>query len=385
MISCEPARESGNRNRAPQACVPAYDRPVTLPFAAGPFNAFRHRTRVVQIRWSAASPCARIRVMSIVLVLLWLAFGTIAALLIYDFLVMPGVRERAREEARAEIEQQRVWLEAEVQRLTAGYARLEAKLLALGPERPPAPEPPAAEETAPAAPPAVEEAVTPPPAEVVAEAEPVVEPPAEAADPAVLAEASELADLSAYVEIPPETADPAPVVAAAEPVETPPPAPAEGPAATSILLLLVRHGEAGKAADDAARELTQSGRREVRILSAELHTRAFSPAVVRPSPLRRAQQTAEIMSSALPDPGPIRQTEALSPGAGIEVLFDLLRSEKPGTSVAWVGHQPDMGAFAARLLGHAEDVELPTGSALALRVDPTVNPPTATLEWAWLP
>lgn len=313
--------------------------------------------------------------MDFVLILVWLAFGTIAALLIYDFLVMPGVRKRARAEAEPERER----LEAEVHRLTAECARLKSELQALDQARAPAPEPDAAEVSAPE--------VASVPAEEFGEV----------ADPSVLAEAAEIVDLTAFDADPAPAVDPSALAETAEsgdrfspgevsePADVSPKGPDAEPVSNSILLVLVRHGEAVEAADDAARELTQVGRREVRILSAEFSTRGFTPAVVRTSPLRWANQTAQIMVTALSDPVSVEDAEALAPACGVDGLLRLLESEPPGTSVCWVGHQPDLGAFAARLLGHAEGLELPTGSALALRVDPAVDPPTATLEWAWLP
>jgi phosphohistidine phosphatase len=155
--------------------------------------------------------------------------------------------------------------------------------------------------------------------------------------------------------------------------------------AASVVLVLVRHGEAGTAASDEARELTQTGRRGVRMLSAELQSKAFSPAAIRTSPYRRARQTAETIFSALPDPGPIQDTNLLAPGATPETLLQLLKAEKPGSAALWVGHMPDLGRFAARLLGEVGEVAFKPGTAVGLRVNVSVTPPKATVEWTWNP
>lgn len=161
--------------------------------------------------------------------------------------------------------------------------------------------------------------------------------------------------------------------------------PASVPGAAAVTLLLVRHGEAAPASRDEARELTTDGRRAIRMLSAELQSKALSPSAIRTSPLRRAHQTAEIIFSALPNPGPVLDTALLASGASVESLVKLLRGEKPGSVVVWVGHVPDLGAFAARLLGEPGEVPFKAGAAVLLEVDPSSDPPRATRRWTWTP
>ena len=152
----------------------------------------------------------------------------------------------------------------------------------------------------------------------------------------------------------------------------------------AILLVLVRHGEAGTASRDEIRELTREGRRTIRMLSAELQSRTFSPVVIRTSPLKRAHQTAETIFSALPEPGPVLPTNALASGTTVDNLLGLLGAEKPGTSALWVGHMPDLGQFAARLLDEPGGVGFRPGTAVALRVIPGPEP-AGSLAWTWNP
>jgi phosphohistidine phosphatase len=155
--------------------------------------------------------------------------------------------------------------------------------------------------------------------------------------------------------------------------------------ANALTLVLVRHGEAGTAASDEARELTTDGRRAIRMLSADLQSRTLSPVAIRTSPARRAHQTAEIIFSALPDPGPVRPTTQLASGARLKDLVSMLRAENPGTGVIWVGHMPDLGRLAAFLAGRPGEVALHAGSAIALKVDLGGVLPAGTKEWAWNP
>jgi phosphohistidine phosphatase len=152
-----------------------------------------------------------------------------------------------------------------------------------------------------------------------------------------------------------------------------------------LTLVLVRHGEAGTAGSDDARELTTEGRRAVRMLSADLQSRTLSPVVIRTSPARRAHQTAETIFSALPDPGPVRPTNQLASGARLKDLLQLLRAERPGSSVVWVGHMPDLGRLAAFLLGQPGEVAFKAGAALALAVDLGGVLPVGRQQWAWNP
>jgi phosphohistidine phosphatase len=151
----------------------------------------------------------------------------------------------------------------------------------------------------------------------------------------------------------------------------------------ALTLVLVRHGEAAPASSDEARELTPDGRRAVRMLSAELQAKGFSPSAIRTSPARRAHQTAEILFSALPEPGPVQPTSLLAPGAAFQDMLRLLQAEQPGSTVLWVGHTPALGRLAAFLLGQPGEVQFRACSVLVLQVDLSNPIPVATREWDW--
>lgn len=111
-------------------------------------------------------------------------------------------------------------------------------------------------------------------------------------------------------------------------------------------LILWRHAEAEDGLNDLARELTPRGLRQAAKMAAWLNARLSPACRVLSSPAARAQQTAQALGRE------VEIVAALTPGASVR---DILNSAGwPGTDNDWVviaGHQPDLGAVAAHLLG----------------------------------
>jgi phosphohistidine phosphatase len=154
-------------------------------------------------------------------------------------------------------------------------------------------------------------------------------------------------------------------------------------------LYLIRHGvaaERGEAwPDDTKRPLTDEGVRRLRKIAAGLVEIGVSFDIMLTSPLVRAKQTAEIIAAGL-DPHPsIVTTEALSPGGGYSALLDDLTKHARRRRIALVGHEPGIGALAARLIGSRHSLEFKKG-AIA-RVDVAALPPTGagSLHWFLTP
>jgi phosphohistidine phosphatase len=115
-------------------------------------------------------------------------------------------------------------------------------------------------------------------------------------------------------------------------------------------LLIVRHGIAHERSvrrwpEDGERPLTAHGIARARHAAAGFEHLSAAPTRVLTSPLRRAQQTAAILTEVAGWPEAALCRELL-PGGSPEALFALLaRLRAPRTAV--VGHQPEL----ARLLG----------------------------------
>jgi phosphohistidine phosphatase len=158
-------------------------------------------------------------------------------------------------------------------------------------------------------------------------------------------------------------------------------------ATTSIrTLYLVRHAiaeERGpKWPDDAERPLTADGAARMRRAVKGLESLAEPIALVLTSPLVRALQTAEILSRGLGTKPDVIVAPELAPGSSpARVVAALAASRKP-TSLALVGHEPDLGALAAWLIGARAPVEFKKGGAC--RIDTTDWPATRDSHLVWM-
>ena len=112
------------------------------------------------------------------------------------------------------------------------------------------------------------------------------------------------------------------------------------------LYVFMRHGRAvpaSVAGSDEDRWLTGEGRNDV---AAAAKLIPFMPRVIYTSPLRRARETAEIVSRIRG--GEVRVVEQLSPGmASCEALEDL----EPGPETVFIGHAPSIELIVSRLIG----------------------------------
>lgn len=153
-------------------------------------------------------------------------------------------------------------------------------------------------------------------------------------------------------------------------------------------ILLVRHGPAGSAdakrwPDDRERPLSPIGRKRTRKAARGIARLEPRIDLIWTSPLVRARETAERLAAAYASPPPkIVVVEALAPGTDAmrELTSESRRS--PGAVLALVGHEPDLGTLAGRLVGR-ETGALPLKKAGACRIDIAglVRGGAGTLEW----
>lgn len=165
-----------------------------------------------------------------------------------------------------------------------------------------------------------------------------------------------------------------------------------------MILYLIRHAEAenvglGGVTRDFDRPLTDRGRAQSRALAAAFASRHFFVDALAASPLVRAHQTAvEFLSILAP---------GLRPTTCDELALEQLKSHRLSAfladlpprgirapshdqkAVAAVGHEPDLGRYAAWLLG-AEPGSIHVARASAACIRFKGDPAKATGELLWL-
>lgn len=153
----------------------------------------------------------------------------------------------------------------------------------------------------------------------------------------------------------------------------------------TLELYLIRHGLAAERGeeypDDSKRPLTSEGIARLRKEARALDALGIGFDQILTSPLVRARQTADVFAESLKSTPPVANTDALAPaGAPANVIQELHRHAKKGR-IALVGHEPNMGELAARLVGARAPFEFKKGAIC--RIDFETLPPKGlgTLRW----
>ena len=153
----------------------------------------------------------------------------------------------------------------------------------------------------------------------------------------------------------------------------------------TLSLYLIRHGLAADRGadypDDSKRPLTSAGITSMRKEARALAALDVTFEVIISSPLVRARQTADLIAQELPAKPPVVLTDSLSPAGSHTSFFQELSRHMRKGSIAIVGHEPNLGELAARMLGAKGLIEFKKGAVC--RIDFEVFPPKGlgTLKW----
>jgi len=141
-------------------------------------------------------------------------------------------------------------------------------------------------------------------------------------------------------------------------------------------IYLMRHATAEDAGSgsDAARALTEQGRREAREAGAAIRERNPSLAAALSSPRQRARETAELVVQAIGLKTPIQIRERLSCGATSAIFLEEIEAAGDGDLLI-VAHNPELSAFASELVGRPLSFRPSTVCAIDLDAD------SARLDW----
>jgi len=150
-------------------------------------------------------------------------------------------------------------------------------------------------------------------------------------------------------------------------------------------LYLIRHGvaeERGDAwPDDAKRPLTEEGTSRMRKAARGLSRLGVVFDIVLTSPLVRARQTAEIVAGGLAPRPTLVNLDSLAPDAGYAALMTDLEKHARKPRIALVGHEPDIGELAARLVGSRRSIEFKKGAICRIDIDEI--PPNGPGQLRW--
>lgn len=143
--------------------------------------------------------------------------------------------------------------------------------------------------------------------------------------------------------------------------------------ASPIELYLIRHGVAAERGpswpDDTKRPLVQKGVSRLRRETEGLVALGVEFDVMLTSPLTRAKQTAEIIAEAMPGRPPTHVMESLAPGGTHAEFVEELSKYVKRTRIACVGHEPDLGQLAAKLIGARRPLEFKKGAICRIDLD----------------
>jgi phosphohistidine phosphatase len=153
----------------------------------------------------------------------------------------------------------------------------------------------------------------------------------------------------------------------------------------TLELYLVRHGEAAERGaefpDDSKRPLTSQGISRLRKEAKALASLGVDFDQIISSPLVRTKQTADILAQAMPSRPSVVTSDSMAPAGTPTAVFQELAKHMRKARIALVGHEPNMGELAARLIGARTPIEFKKGAIC--RIDFEVFPPKGHGQLRW--
>jgi phosphohistidine phosphatase len=151
-------------------------------------------------------------------------------------------------------------------------------------------------------------------------------------------------------------------------------------------LFLVRHAIAAERGpnypDDRERPLTKEGIARFKRVVEGLKDFDVKLELVFTSPLVRASQTAELLVAGIGGKPRLEVLEALSPGGRqTQVLEAVSKHAKRARHIALVGHEPDLGELAGRLLRSRGTIAFKKGAVCCIELDGAMPNGPGTLHW----
>ncbi|HLQ51867.1 MAG TPA: phosphohistidine phosphatase SixA [Terriglobales bacterium] len=154
-----------------------------------------------------------------------------------------------------------------------------------------------------------------------------------------------------------------------------------------MIIYFLRHASAGThkpdAKKDEKRALDKEGIEQCGMIGRALAAMNVHVDVVVSSPLKRAAQTAALVSNEMGHEGKLQLDAALKPGGTWEDFNRLLQKYSNAEAIMVVGHNPNLSEFLGRLIGRRAPahVDLKKGAVAKTEADSKGG----TLEWCITP
>ncbi|MEX1129009.1 MAG: phosphohistidine phosphatase SixA [Vicinamibacterales bacterium] len=153
----------------------------------------------------------------------------------------------------------------------------------------------------------------------------------------------------------------------------------------TLELYLIRHGLAADRGeeypDDSKRPLTSDGIAALKKEARGLANLDVTFDQIIASPLVRTKQTADVFAQVLPGKHPVVLSDSLAPAGTPSAVFQELAKHMRTPRIALVGHEPNIGELAARLIGARAPLAFKKGAIC--RIDFEVFPPKGTGQLRW--
>jgi phosphohistidine phosphatase len=160
----------------------------------------------------------------------------------------------------------------------------------------------------------------------------------------------------------------------------------------TMLVYLVRHAiaverEQFQGSDDSMRELTDKGMARMRQNLRGLARLKLHWDEIWSSPFLRAKQTADILAEYPGFEGRFRLIEPLRSGGDLVQVVSELQSHANLDAVALVGHEPDLGELATRLISGQtfSGVAFKKGGIACIAIETAATPLRGELQWLLTP
>ncbi|HEX4067945.1 MAG TPA: phosphohistidine phosphatase SixA [Acidobacteriaceae bacterium] len=148
-------------------------------------------------------------------------------------------------------------------------------------------------------------------------------------------------------------------------------------------LYILRHASAGtrraNPVIDVKRPLDKEGKQQSLLVGRFLSSLNVQFDRVVSSPLKRALQTASLVSNETGYDAKIEVSSALSPEAGVPKFHELIRGLEKYDNVLVVGHNPNIPVFLGSLLAPSARISTRLRKGAIARIDCTRVP--GTLHW----